>query len=71
MPDATRYLARAGYGWRMPPVHSGPWQTVYWWFQRFARRLLFQTIHDMALMLGRELAGRGANPTVGVLAAGP
>jgi len=25
-------MARSGGGWRMLPVHFGPWQTVYWWF---------------------------------------
>ncbi len=32
-----------------------------------ARRLLFQTLHDIALVLDRELAGRGADPSAGVL----
>jgi transposase len=67
MLNAIRYLARAGCGWRMLPVHFGPWQTVYWWFRRFTRRLLFQTIHDIALMLDRERQGREASPTGGVL----
>lgn len=58
--NALRYLARAGCGWRMLPVHFGPWQTIYWWFRRFVRRLLFRTIHDVALMLDRERAGREA-----------
>jgi len=35
-----------------------PWQTVYWWFRRFVRRLLFRTIHDVALMLDREREAR-------------
>ena len=65
--NALRYLARAGCGWRMLPVHFGPWQTVYWWFRRFVRRLLFQTIHDVALMLDREQAGREASPSAGAL----
>ena len=67
MLNAIRYLARAGCGWRMLPVHFGPRQTVYWWFQRIARRLLFQTIHDIALMLDRERQGRAASPNGGVL----
>jgi transposase len=45
----------------------GPWQTVYWWFRRFVRRLLFQTVHDVTLMLDREQAGRQASPTAGVI----
>jgi putative transposase len=31
------------------------------------RRLLFRTLHDVALMLDRERAGRAASPTAGVI----
>jgi transposase len=65
--SAIRYLARTGCGWRMLPKDFPPWQTVYWWFRRFVRLLLFQTIHDVALMLDRERVGREASPTGGVL----
>lgn len=65
--NAIRYLARAGCSWRMLPTSFGPWQTVYWWFRRFARGLLFRTLHDVALMLDRERVGRAASPTAGVL----
>lgn len=65
--NAIRYLARAGCGWRMLPTDFGPWQTVYWWFRRFVRRLLFRTIHDVALMLDRERARREASPSAGVI----
>jgi transposase len=65
--NAIRYLARAGCGWRMLPTNFGPWQTVYWWFRRFVRRLLFRTLHDVALMLDREQVGRAASPSAGVI----
>ena len=65
--NAIRYLARTGCGWRMLPKDFPPWQTVYWWFRRFVRLLLFRTIHDVVLMLDREHAGRAASPTGGVL----
>jgi transposase len=65
--NAIRYLARAGCGWRMLPTNFGPWQTVYWWFRRFVRRLLFRTLHDVALMLDRERVGRKASPSAGVI----
>jgi len=67
MLNAIRYMARSGGGWRMLPTNFGPWQTVYWWFRRFVRRMLFQTIHDVSLMLDQELAGREASPSGGVL----
>jgi hypothetical protein len=43
------------------------WQTIYGWFRELARRFLFQTIHDVALMLDREQAGREANPSAAVI----
>ena len=67
MLNAIRYMARSGGGWRMLPTNFGLWQTVYWWFRRFVRRMLFQTIHDVSLMLDRERAGREASPFGGVL----
>src|SRR5450755_353774 len=65
--NAVRYLVRSGCGWRMLPIHFGPWQTVYGWFRELARRFLFPTIHDVALMIDRERAGREASPTAGVI----
>lgn len=70
--NAIRYMVRSGCEWRMLPVHFPPWQTVYWWFRRFVRLLLFRTIHDVALMItaGVPAAGGtrgydGAKKTVG------
>jgi len=65
--NAIRYMARSGGGWRMLPNDFPPWQTVYWWFRRFVRLLLFRTIHDVALMIDRERSGRAAQPTAGVI----
>jgi transposase len=65
--NAVRYLVRSGCGWRMLPVHFGPWQTVYGWFRELARGFLFQTIHDVALMADRERAGREASPSAAVI----
>src|SRR3546814_237335 len=64
--NAIRYMTRSGGGWRMLPKDFPPWQTVYWWFRRFVRLMLFRTIHDVALMLDRERVGREASPTAGV-----
>jgi putative transposase len=65
--NAIRCMARSGGGWRMLPKDFPPWPTVYWWFRRFVRLLLFRTIHDVALMLDRERAGRDASPSAGIL----
>lgn len=65
--NAIRYMTRSGGGWRMLPKDFPPWQTVYWWFRRFVRLMLFRTIHDLALMIDRERQGREASPSGGVL----
>jgi putative transposase len=65
--NALRYLVRAGCGWRMLPVHFGPWQTIYWWLRRLMRRLLFGTLHDVTLMLDRQAQGRAPCPSAGIL----
>ena len=65
--NAIRYMTRSGGGWRMLPKDFPPWQTVYWWFRRFVRLMLFQTIHDIALMMDRERSGREASPSAGVV----
>jgi transposase len=65
--NAIRYLVRSGCSWRMLPIHFPPWETVYWWFRRLARRFLFKTIHDVALMIDRERAGREMHPSAGIL----
>lgn len=65
--NAIRYLVRTGCGWRMLPKDFPPWQTVYWWFRRFVRLMLFRPIHNIAVMIDRERVGREPSPTAGVL----
>ena len=47
--NALRYMVRSGCEWRMLPNDFPPYQTVYYWFRRLMRRMLFRTIHDLAL----------------------
>ena len=65
--NAIRYMVRSGCEWRMLPVHFPPWQTVYWWFRRFVRRLLFRTIHDVILMIDRQRVAREEQPHAAIL----
>lgn len=65
--NAIRTLGRTGCGWRMLPKDVPPWQTVYWWLRRFVRLMLFRTIHNAAVTIDRERAGRAASPSAGAL----
>jgi len=65
--NAVRYLVRSGCGWRMLPVYFGHWRTVYSWFCELARHFLFETIHDVELMLSRERQRCEASPSAAVI----
>lgn len=64
MLNAIGYMTRSGGGWHVLPKAFPPWQTVYWWFRRFVRLMLFRTLHDIALMMDRERTGREASAGV-------
>lgn len=65
--NALRYMVRSGCEWRMLPNDFPPWQTVTYWFRRLIRRMLFKTIHDLALMLDRMMQEREVVPSAGVI----
>ena len=65
--NALRYVVRSGCEWRMLPNDFPPYQTVYYWFRRLMRRMLFRTIHDLALMIDRLSKGREVLPGAAIL----
>jgi transposase len=66
--NAIRTMARSGSGWRMSPEDFPLWPTVYGWFWRFVRLLLFRTIRDVALMPDTTSgSGREASLSGGIL----
>jgi len=65
--NALRYMVRSGCEWRMLPNDFPPYQTVYYWFRRLMRRMLFRTILDLALMLDRLCNEREVLPSAGVV----
>lgn len=60
--NALRFLVRTGCDWRMLPNDFPPYQTVYCWFRQLMRRMLFRTVHALALMLDRMRSGREVVP---------
>lgn len=51
----------------MLPNDFPPYQTVYYWFRRLMRRMLFRTISDLALMLDRLCNEREVLPSAHVV----
>jgi transposase len=61
--DAIFYVLRNCVTWRALPVDFPPWQTVYYWFRRFARAALFERLNAALVALDRVQSGREAQPT--------
>ena len=65
--DAIQYIAATGCQWRMLPKDFPPVSTVQGYFYEWTRIGLFETINHLLVIATRELEGREANPTAGVI----
>jgi transposase len=65
--DAILYIARTGCQWRMLPKQFSPFTTVQGYFYDGRDNGLFETINFHLLLQAREVAGRDASPSAGVI----
>jgi putative transposase len=65
--DAVFYVLRNGVTWRALPSDFPPWETVYYWFRRFARDALFERLNAVLVALDRERVGREASPSAAIV----
>jgi transposase len=65
--DAIRYLVRAGCAWRLLPGDFPPWQTVYWWFAKWASDHTLDRVHDALRDQVRLRAGRDPAPSAAII----
>jgi len=65
--DAILYLARTGCQWRMLPKDFPPFTTVQGYFYDWRDDSLFEKINFELLLQTREVAGREASPSAGVI----
>ena len=65
--DAILFIASSGCQWRMLPKDFPPMTTVQGYFYEWTRMGLFETINHLLVMSSRELEGREASPTAGVI----
>ena len=65
--NAILYLASTGCQWRMLPKDFPPVSTVQRYFYDWRDGGLWREISNMLVMRARELAGREASPTAGVI----
>jgi len=65
--NAILYIAGGGGQWRMLPKDFPPASTVRGYFYAWRNAGLWQTINHVLAMSARELEGREASPTAGVI----
>ncbi|WP_260676017.1 IS5 family transposase [[Scytonema hofmanni] UTEX B 1581] len=65
--NAIFYILRAGCTERMMPHDLPAWQTVYSYFQRWQRKGVWQKIHSALRSQLREISGRDAEPSAGII----
>ena len=65
--NAILYIAGGGSQWRMLPKDFPPVSTVRGYFYRWRDTGLWQTVNQILVAATRELEGREASPTAGVI----
>jgi len=65
--EAILYMASSGCQWRMLPKDFPPMSTVQGYFYDWRDSDLWPTINHLLVMSARELEGREASPTAGVI----
>lgn len=65
--DAILYVGSSGCQWRMLPKCFPPFTTVQGYFYDWRNRGLFKAMNALLVMEARELEGREASPTAGVI----
>jgi transposase len=65
--DAIFYIAQSCCQWRMLPKDFPPFTTVQYYFYRWRDDGTWLSINHALMMQAREMAGREASPTAGVI----
>jgi putative transposase len=61
--EAIHYVMRTGAQWRMLGENYPPWQTVYYYHQKYFREGVWEQIHDALVIELRKQAGHSEAPT--------
>ena len=65
--DAILYVVRAGCAWRQLPADFPPWQTVYWYFNRWEQDKVTEKILPVVRGQLRVQEGRDPEPSAGLI----
>ena len=65
--DAILYVVRTGCAWRQLPADFPPWQTVYWYFNRWEQAKVTEQILPIVREQLRVQEGRNPQPSAGII----
>ncbi len=65
--DAILYVVRSGCSWRQLPVDFPPWQTVYWYFNRWEQAKASEKMLPVVRGQLRVQEGRDPEPSAGLI----
>jgi transposase len=65
--DAILYVVRTGCAWRQLPADFPPWQTVYWYFNRWEQAEVTEKILPIVRAQLRLQEGRNPEPRAGLI----
>ena len=65
--DAILYVVRTGCAWRQLPADFPPWQTVYWYFNRWEQAKVTEKILPVVRSQLRVQEGRNPEPSAGLI----
>lgn len=60
--NGLRYVLKTGCQWRMIPHEYPPWQTVYYYFDKWKRDGMIEKINDALVKIVRVQAGKKTLP---------
>jgi transposase len=65
--DAILYVVRTGCAWRQLPADFPPWQTVYWYFNRWEQDKVTEKVLPVVRAQLRVQEGRNPEPSAGLI----
>ena len=65
--NAILYITKSGCQWRMLPMNYPPWQSVYYYFNRWKSYGIIEELHDQLVEKVRMKSKKQALPTFGII----
>jgi putative transposase len=65
--NAILYITKSGCQWRMLPLSFPPWQSVYYYFNRWKSYGIIEELHDRLVEKVRMKSKKQVLPTVGII----